>query len=152
MIHLLPKSILVLLLLSPLTQASGQRGSLSFLRARAAINPDDAAVAGSQTFLDNLPAVLEKARTDGGIPGMSVAILHKGQLVFAQGFGKRNRKDPFTTEVRRTKKPHASTAAFIFSHDCCFFSPWCHKNNSPAFVDCVSYRIGVQGIHRDSRG
>ncbi|KAK3829856.1 MAG: beta-lactamase/transpeptidase-like protein [Linnemannia elongata] len=52
-----------------------------------------------QEFLDNLPAILEKARADGGIPGMSVAILHKGELVFAQGFGKRNRSDPFTAET-----------------------------------------------------
>ena len=27
-----------------------------------------------QEFFDNLPAVLEQARADGGIPGMSVAI------------------------------------------------------------------------------
>ncbi|KAG9063691.1 hypothetical protein KI688_003802 [Linnemannia hyalina] len=53
----------------------------------------------NKEFLANLPDVLEKARTDGGIPGMSVAILHKGELVFAQGFGKRNRSDPFTKET-----------------------------------------------------
>ncbi|KAF9922862.1 hypothetical protein FBU30_007005 [Linnemannia zychae] len=50
-------------------------------------------------FIKNLPAVLEKARKDGGIPGMSVAIMYKGDLVFAQGFGKRNRHDPFTKET-----------------------------------------------------
>ncbi|KAG0010853.1 hypothetical protein BGZ82_003245 [Podila clonocystis] len=50
-------------------------------------------------FLDTLPIALEKARADGGIPGMSVAILYKGELVFAQGFGKRNRKDSFTKET-----------------------------------------------------
>ncbi|KAG0289376.1 hypothetical protein BGZ96_007073 [Linnemannia gamsii] len=50
-------------------------------------------------FFENLPTVLEKARKDGGIPGMSIAILHKGELVFAQGFGKRNRHDPYTTET-----------------------------------------------------
>ena len=54
-----------------------------------------------QEFLDNLPAVLEKARANGGIPGMSVAIHYKGELVFAQGFGKRNRNDPFTKEVNK---------------------------------------------------
>ncbi|KAK3829870.1 MAG: beta-lactamase/transpeptidase-like protein [Linnemannia elongata] len=53
---LLPKSILLLLLLSPLTQASGQRGSRSFFRARAAISPEGATVAANQTsFLDSLP-------------------------------------------------------------------------------------------------
>ncbi|KAF9287306.1 hypothetical protein BGZ88_008674 [Linnemannia elongata] len=30
---------------------------------------------------------------------MAVAIMHKGHIIFAQGFGKRNRKDPFTTET-----------------------------------------------------
>ncbi|KAF9356969.1 hypothetical protein BGX26_004436 [Mortierella sp. AD094] len=50
-------------------------------------------------FFEKLPAVLEKARIEGGIPGMSVAIMYKGELVFAQGFGKRNRVDPFTEET-----------------------------------------------------
>jgi CubicO group peptidase (beta-lactamase class C family) len=58
-----------------------------------------AAVHDPKEFLANLPEVLEKARADNGIPGMSVAILYKGELVFAQGFGKRNRNDPFTEEV-----------------------------------------------------
>ncbi|KAG0000798.1 hypothetical protein BGZ79_005454 [Entomortierella chlamydospora] len=30
---------------------------------------------------------------------MSVAILHKGKLIFAEGFGKRNDRDPFTPET-----------------------------------------------------
>ncbi|KAF9431477.1 hypothetical protein BGZ76_000254 [Entomortierella beljakovae] len=34
-----------------------------------------------------------------GIPGMSVAIIHKGKLIFAEGFGKRNGRDPFTAET-----------------------------------------------------
>ncbi|KAF9137198.1 hypothetical protein BG015_002804 [Linnemannia schmuckeri] len=53
----------------------------------------------AKDFLDNLPSILEKARADGGVKGMSVAIIHKGELVFAQGFGKRNRNDPFTKET-----------------------------------------------------
>ncbi|KAF9137199.1 hypothetical protein BG015_002805 [Linnemannia schmuckeri] len=68
----------------------------------APINTDTSvAVANDdkRKFLDNLPAILEKARADDGIPGMSVAILHKGELVFAQGFGKRNQSDPFTKET-----------------------------------------------------
>ncbi|KAH7044876.1 beta-lactamase/transpeptidase-like protein [Linnemannia elongata] len=40
-----------------------------------------------------------------GIPGMSVAVLHKNQLVFAEGFGKRNQIDPYTIE---TLQPIAS--------------------------------------------
>ncbi|KAG0028078.1 hypothetical protein BGZ82_008628 [Podila clonocystis] len=31
---------------------------------------------------------------------MSVAVIHKGKLIFAEGFGKRNQKDPFTPETR----------------------------------------------------
>ncbi|KAF9284110.1 hypothetical protein BGZ88_010129 [Linnemannia elongata] len=40
-----------------------------------------------------------------GIPGMSIAVLHKNQLVFAEGFGKRNQIDPYTIE---TLQPIAS--------------------------------------------
>lgn len=50
-------------------------------------------------FLANLPKFLEKARTDEGIKRMSVAIIHRGEPIFVQGFGKRNRNDPFTKEV-----------------------------------------------------
>ncbi|OAQ30767.1 beta-lactamase/transpeptidase-like protein [Linnemannia elongata AG-77] len=53
----------------------------------------------AKDFLANLPEVLEKARVEGGIKGMSVAIMHKGELVFAEGFGKRNQIDPFTKET-----------------------------------------------------
>lgn len=53
----------------------------------------------AKMFLVHLPKALEKVRAEGGIKGMSVAIVHKGELVFAQGFGKRNRNDPFTKEV-----------------------------------------------------
>ncbi|KAF9135828.1 hypothetical protein BGW39_011417 [Mortierella sp. 14UC] len=55
--------------------------------------------ASAKEFLANLSATLEKARVEGGVPGMSVAILHKGELVFAEGFGKRNKTDPFTKET-----------------------------------------------------
>lgn len=43
--------------------------------------------------------VLERARVECGIVGMSVAVLYKGELIFAEGFGKRNFQDPFTVEV-----------------------------------------------------
>lgn len=46
-----------------------------------------------------LKSVLEKARIENGIQGMSVAILYKGELLFAEGLGKRNDKDPFTKDV-----------------------------------------------------
>ncbi|KAF9101305.1 hypothetical protein BGX27_011538 [Mortierella sp. AM989] len=49
--------------------------------------------------LADLSQVLEEARVRSGIPGMSVAVLHKGKLIFAEGFGKRNKYDPFTPET-----------------------------------------------------
>lgn len=51
-------------------------------------------------MLDKLKVDIEMARNQTGVPGMSVAIMHKGKLIFAEGFGKRNKKDPFTAEVR----------------------------------------------------
>ncbi|KAF9972676.1 hypothetical protein BGZ73_004189 [Actinomortierella ambigua] len=39
---------------------------------------------------------IEKARQGLCIQGSSVAVVHKGKIVYAQGFGKRNDKDPFT--------------------------------------------------------
>ncbi|KAG0369781.1 beta-lactamase/transpeptidase-like protein [Gamsiella multidivaricata] len=51
-----------------------------------------------KSFAD-LKDVLEKGRVQCGIPGMSVAVLHKGKLVFAEGFGKRNEQEPFTAET-----------------------------------------------------
>ncbi|KAG0000085.1 hypothetical protein BGZ80_006428 [Entomortierella chlamydospora] len=58
----------------------------------------------------DLHQILEDARVKTGIPGMSVAVLHRGKLVFAEGFGKRNELDPFTAE---TLMPIASvTKAF----------------------------------------
>ncbi|KAF9199702.1 hypothetical protein BGZ49_010139 [Haplosporangium sp. Z 27] len=49
--------------------------------------------------LENLREFLEEARIQTGIPGMSVAVLHKGELIFAEGFGKRNEHEPFTAET-----------------------------------------------------
>ncbi|KAF9380431.1 hypothetical protein CPC16_010322, partial [Podila verticillata] len=51
-------------------------------------------------ILAQLKADLEMARNRTGVPGMSVAVMHKGKLIFAEGFGKRNQKDPFTPETR----------------------------------------------------
>ncbi|KAH7056535.1 beta-lactamase/transpeptidase-like protein [Linnemannia elongata] len=77
------------------------RGSISLARtiSTTTSSADIPAANPSSAFLNNLPAILEKARVDGGIPGMSVAIMYKGEIVFAQGFGKRNLKDPFTIET-----------------------------------------------------
>ncbi|GJJ78219.1 hypothetical protein EMPS_10578 [Entomortierella parvispora] len=40
-----------------------------------------------------------KARANLGIQGMSVAVVHKGRIIYAQGFGKRNDTEPFTPET-----------------------------------------------------
>lgn len=50
--------------------------------------------------LADLHDAIEKCRAECGIPGMSVAVLHKGELIFAEGFGKRNEQgDPFEPTV-----------------------------------------------------
>ncbi|KAF9135330.1 hypothetical protein BGW39_003437 [Mortierella sp. 14UC] len=36
-----------------------------------------------------------------GVLGMAVAVLHKNELVFAEGFGKRNKDDPYTIDTVR---------------------------------------------------
>lgn len=54
--------------------------------------------------LADLSRVLEKVRNSTGLPGMSFAVLYKGKLIFAEGFGKRNDRDPFTVEVRCEKR------------------------------------------------
>ncbi|KAF9547062.1 hypothetical protein EC957_008911 [Mortierella hygrophila] len=50
-------------------------------------------------------STIKRAMQRCGIPGMSVAVLHKNQLVFAEAFGKRNQTDPYTIE---TLQPIAS--------------------------------------------
>jgi CubicO group peptidase (beta-lactamase class C family) len=45
-------------------------------------------------------AAIELARNQTGIPGLSVAVLHKGKIIYAEGFGSRNNKnEPVTPEV-----------------------------------------------------
>ncbi|KAF9352629.1 hypothetical protein BGX26_009586 [Mortierella sp. AD094] len=56
-------------------------------------------IANKADPLSGLSEVLEKARVESGIPGMSVALLYKGKLIFAEGFGKRNDYDPFTVDT-----------------------------------------------------
>ncbi|KAG0214376.1 hypothetical protein BGX28_002193 [Mortierella sp. GBA30] len=53
----------------------------------------------NQQPLDGLSEELEKAMGPCGVPGMSVAIQYKGKLIYVQGFGKRDEKDPFTAET-----------------------------------------------------
>jgi hypothetical protein len=61
---------------------------------------------------------MELARNQTGIPGMGVAIIHKGKLIFAEGFGKRNKKDPFTPEVKTIQGSAASQDASRFRTHC----------------------------------
>ncbi|KAF9128545.1 hypothetical protein BGW39_004962 [Mortierella sp. 14UC] len=49
--------------------------------------------------LHDLSAVLDRYRVEGGIKGMSVSVLYKGELIFAEGFGHRNDTDPFTKDT-----------------------------------------------------
>jgi len=49
---------------------------------------------------DNWRKTIDHARNLTGVPGMSVAVLHKGKVIFAEGFGKRNKNgDPVTADV-----------------------------------------------------
>ncbi|KAF9382188.1 hypothetical protein CPC16_009489 [Podila verticillata] len=50
--------------------------------------------------LAKLKVDIEQARSRSGVQGLSVAIMHKGKLIFAEGFGKRNKNDPFTADTR----------------------------------------------------
>ncbi|KAG0069825.1 hypothetical protein BGZ90_000072, partial [Linnemannia elongata] len=63
--------------------------------------------------LSGLSAILEAARIKNGIPGMSVAVMYKGEVIFAEGFGKRNEHQPFTT--RYTPQRHLVTISPIGS-------------------------------------
>ncbi|KAF9940963.1 hypothetical protein BGZ67_006201 [Mortierella alpina] len=47
-------------------------------------------VLGAKAPLADLHATIEKTRLQLGIPGLSVAVLYKGEIIFAEGFGKRN--------------------------------------------------------------
>ncbi|KAF9290643.1 hypothetical protein BGZ68_006497 [Mortierella alpina] len=64
--------------------------------------------------LADLTEVLENARVRCGIPGMSIAIQHKGELVYVAGFGKRNESEPFTpktlTSIASLTKAFTATA------------------------------------------
>ncbi|KAF9558306.1 hypothetical protein EC968_007188 [Mortierella alpina] len=43
---------------------------------------------------------IELARNKSGTPGLSVAVLHRGKVIYAKGFGKRNEEgDPVTAET-----------------------------------------------------
>ncbi|KAF9310438.1 hypothetical protein BGZ91_007090, partial [Linnemannia elongata] len=50
------------------------------------------------TPLAHLHEILEETRVEAGLKGMSVAVMHRGELIFADGFGQRNDTDPFTAE------------------------------------------------------
>lgn len=90
---------------------------------------------------------------------MSVAIMYKGEIVFAQGFGKRNLKDPFTKEVhikqqQQQQKCNCNSSISFISFDdklnfvltVFFFA----AKTCLLLVDCVTYRIGDKGIYCDS--
>ena len=51
------------------------------------------------TFVD-WRKTIDHARNQTGIPGLSVAVLHKGNIIFAEGFGIRNKNnDPVNADV-----------------------------------------------------
>ena len=55
------------------------------------------------TPLAHLHETLEKTRVEAGLKGMSIAVMHRGEVIFADGFGQRNDTDPFTAEVKHCR-------------------------------------------------
>ncbi|KAG0044376.1 hypothetical protein BGZ83_010411 [Gryganskiella cystojenkinii] len=61
---------------------------------------DDQCVANRTLLLKSLAESIEKSRKACGIPGMAVAVLFKGELIFAEGFGIRNdQNEPFAPQT-----------------------------------------------------
>ena len=55
----------------------------------------------SATMYQDWSDAIELARNQTGVPGLSIAVLYRGKVVYAEGFGKRNNKnEPVTPEVR----------------------------------------------------
>ncbi|KAG0071535.1 hypothetical protein BGZ93_002317 [Podila epicladia] len=64
----------------------------------------------------NWRATIDHARNQTGILGMSVAVLHRGKIIFAEGFGTRNKEgDPVTADTLMpiASMTKAMTAAMI---------------------------------------
>ena len=52
---------------------------------------------------------IELARNQSGTPGLSVGVLYRGKVIYAEGFGKRNdRGDPVTAEVKKHPACHGA--------------------------------------------
>ncbi|KAF9152142.1 hypothetical protein BG015_005731 [Linnemannia schmuckeri] len=58
-----------------------------------------AAVESAKLNESELRSTIKRAMERCGVPGMGIAILHKNQIVFADGFGKRNKDDPYTLQT-----------------------------------------------------
>lgn len=70
----------------------------------------------TNAILAKLKIDVELARNQTGIPGMSVAVMHKGKLIFAEGFGKRNQNsDPFTPKVGFKKANLHASKDWLYS-------------------------------------
>ncbi|KAG0236852.1 hypothetical protein BGW41_000323 [Actinomortierella wolfii] len=109
---------------------------------------------------------IERARRELGIQGASVAVVHKGKIIYAQGFGKRNDKDPFTpyTLSRIASMTKAFTAATVGELVADNKAKWDtsikeyypeFKVKDPlltsqiTFTDLLSHRTGLPAIGRE---
>ncbi|KAG0046136.1 hypothetical protein BGZ83_008658, partial [Gryganskiella cystojenkinii] len=53
----------------------------------------------SATMYQDWSDAIELARNQTGTPGLSVAVLHRGKVIYAEGFGKRNdNNEPVTAD------------------------------------------------------
>jgi CubicO group peptidase (beta-lactamase class C family) len=62
-----------------------------------------AAVQSAKLNDAQLRSTIKRAMERCGVPGMGIAVLHKNELIFADGFGKRNKDDPYTAQVCQTQ-------------------------------------------------
>ena len=63
--------------------------------------PASAQTNGQRDRIRELDAYFAKAAKDWNVPGLAVAIVHQGQLVFAKGYGVRDvsTKEPVDTQT-----------------------------------------------------
>ncbi|KAF9137500.1 hypothetical protein BGX30_010155 [Mortierella sp. GBA39] len=57
------------------------------------------AVQSAKLNEDELRSTIKRAMERCGVPGIGIAVLHNNKVVFADGFGKRNTKDPYTPQT-----------------------------------------------------
>ncbi|KAF9165107.1 hypothetical protein DFQ26_000606 [Actinomortierella ambigua] len=109
---------------------------------------------------------IEQARQGLCIQGSSIVVVHKGKIVYAQGFGKRNDKDPFTPHTlsaiaSMTKSFTAAAVGELVANKKAswdvpvnsylpeFQTSDPHLTSEITFVDLLAHRTGLPEIGRE---